>query len=175
MNLSTFYRYVFSHRTSPPPHQVPKSKSPAPLGLYELSVVERPPELDVPPPADIFGGDTPAGIGKAGSGEVPVLSGAADRTWRGKRRLSEESAWPEEGQVGWGVFFVVGMDRADRLINENASVPARLKAKHGGFEGRCDPAVSQGFGCSCRRRLPAFSCLSEADGVSMLWCCCGGE
>ncbi|CAB1115615.1 unnamed protein product [Ectocarpus sp. CCAP 1310/34] len=80
------------------PPQVPKSKSPAPIGLYELSVVERPPELDVPPPPDIFGGDTPAGIGKAGAGEVPALSGAADRTWRGKRRLSEESAWPEEGQ-----------------------------------------------------------------------------
>ncbi|CAM9572835.1 unnamed protein product [Ectocarpus sp. 12 AP-2014] len=80
------------------PPQVPKSKSPAPLGLYELSVVERPPELDVPPPPDIFGGDTPAGIGKAGAGEVPALSGTADRTWRGKRRLSEESAWPEEGQ-----------------------------------------------------------------------------
>ncbi|CBJ49230.1 expressed unknown protein [Ectocarpus siliculosus] len=84
------------------PPQVPKPKSPAPLGLYELSVVERPPELDVPPPADIFGGDTPAGIGKAGAGEVPVMSGAADRTWRGKRRLSEESAWPEEGQEEGG-------------------------------------------------------------------------
>lgn len=81
------------------PQQVPRSKPLAPLGLYELSVVERSPELDVPPPPDIFGGDTPAGMGKAGMGEVPVLRGAADRTWRGKRRLSEEDAWPEEGQV----------------------------------------------------------------------------
>lgn len=66
-----------------------------PLGLYELYVVERPRALTQPPPRDIFGGDTPMGIGEAGMSEAPEWQGRNEDATR-RARFGKEYTWPEE-------------------------------------------------------------------------------
>lgn len=90
----------------------------APLGLYELYVVETPREFLRPPPADIFGGDIPAGGYYEGedvglSDKMPVWrglggdsAGARERATmtaveereaeRERMERGEEYEWPEE-------------------------------------------------------------------------------
>ena len=74
---------------------MPKLQPAAPLGLYDLYVLENPRELNRPPPRDIFGGDTPMGIGYAGMSELPVWRGRNVDAARGVK-VGDEYAWPEE-------------------------------------------------------------------------------
>lgn len=79
------------------PPQIPKIKPAPPLGLYDLYVVERPRALSQPPPRDIFGGDTPMGIGEAGMKEPPEWQGRDEGATAGLT-AGEEYAWPEEAE-----------------------------------------------------------------------------
>lgn len=49
----------------------------------------------MPPPRDIFGGDTPAGIGEAGMEELPMWCGRDEDATR-SMRYGDEYRWPEE-------------------------------------------------------------------------------
>lgn len=72
-----------------------------PLGLYDLYVVENPREMSQPPPRDIFGGDTPMGIGEAGASEPVEWQGRdEDAEWAmaAAGKAGGEYAWPEESE-----------------------------------------------------------------------------
>eukprot|EP00752_Nemacystus_decipiens_P012638 g11193.t1 len=77
------------------PPQVPKIKPSPPLGMFDLFVIERPRAMSQPPPRDIFGGDTPMGIGEAGMKEAPEWHGRDEGATKGLK-VGEEYAWPEE-------------------------------------------------------------------------------
>ncbi|CAM9451523.1 unnamed protein product, partial [Laminaria digitata] len=77
------------------PPQMPEVQPTAPLGMFELHLTETPRALNMPPPADIFGGDTPAGLGEAGMSELPIWCGRDEDATRSMRR-GDEHRWPEE-------------------------------------------------------------------------------
>lgn len=75
--------------------------------MFELYVFENPRELNLPPPRDIFGGDTPAGIGVAGMRDLPVWAGRDPDATRGMR-AGDEYLWPEEKEEDEAVHGTEG-------------------------------------------------------------------